>query len=319
VPSYTNIEFDSLLHVIFSSDVPWNVGILNCTLSNKQDWYDNTTNWSEGLLDSLFDLEGNYKKLSNPIDVNIHDLHDLNTSFIPDIKESDVSDNEEDNTPYIANAHEVQGGAIKSIKQRHDYEALCPFFLYAPLETIKRTMDSTTQFGHNALAGPNMYKTFQSPFPAMNVLHHNKAVATDTIHSEVPAIDSSGVIHAQIFVGRDSFVVNIYGMKNENQFVNSLLEEVIRKQGAMNKLISDIARVEISKCIIDILRYYNIDSWQSEPYFQHQNVAERRWQDDVKRLTLPVLHTSGAPDYTWLFALKYVANIMNLNAVQSLD
>jgi hypothetical protein len=62
----------------------------------------------------------------------------------------------------------------------------------------------------------------------MNVLRRNEAVATDTIHSEVPAIDSGGIIHAQIFVGRKSLVIDIYGMKNKNQFVNSLLE-VIRK------------------------------------------------------------------------------------------
>jgi hypothetical protein len=184
----------------------------------------------------------------------------------------------------------------------HNYKALRPFFLNVPLETVKHTIDITTQIGHNVLAGPNMYKTFRSPFPAMNVLRCNEAVATDTNHSDVPAMDSGGIIHAQIFVGRESLIINIYGMKNENQFVNSLLE-VIRKQGAMNKLISDSARVEISKRIIDVLRYYNIDSWQSEPYFQHQNFAERQWQD-VKRLTLHVLHTSGAPEYTWLFALK---------------
>jgi hypothetical protein len=224
---------------------PWNVGILDCTLSDKQDWYDNTTNWSEGLLDSLFDLEGNYKKLSDPIDVNIHDLCDLNTRFIPDVDESNVSNNDDDDASYTAHAHEVQGGAIKSVKRQHNYEALRPFFLTAPLETVKHTMDSTTQFGHNVLAGLNMYKTFRSPFPAMNVLCRNEAVATDTIHSEVPAIDSGGIIHTQIFVGRKSLVINIYSTKNENQFVNSLLE-VIRKQGAMNKLISDSARVEIS-------------------------------------------------------------------------
>jgi hypothetical protein len=159
---YTDAEFNSLPHVILSSDVPWNVGILDCTLSDKQDWYDNTTNWSEGLLDSLFNLEGNYKILSDPIDANIHDLLDLNTRFIPDVDESDVSDNKDDDTSYIVHAHEVQvqGGAIKSVKRRHNYEALRPFFLNAPLETVEHTMDSTTQFGHNVLAGPNMYKTF---------------------------------------------------------------------------------------------------------------------------------------------------------------
>jgi hypothetical protein len=114
---YINAKFDLLPHIILSSDIPWNVGILDCTLSNKQDWYDNTTSWSKGLLDSLFHLEGNYKRLSDPIDVNIHDLRDLNTRFIPDVKESDVSDIEDDDASYTANAHEVQAGTIKSVKR----------------------------------------------------------------------------------------------------------------------------------------------------------------------------------------------------------
>ena len=62
-------------------------------------------------------------------------------------------------------------------------------------------------------------------------------------------------------------------MKNDKQFVNALLE-VIRKRGAMDKLISDSATVEISTCVLDVLWHLTIDSWQSEPYFQHQNFAE---------------------------------------------
>ena len=47
---------------------------------------------------------------------------------------------------------------------------------------------------------------------------------------------------AQIFVGRKSLVVDVFGMLTDKQFVNSL-EDVIRKQGAMDKLITDSARV----------------------------------------------------------------------------
>ena len=50
---------------------------------------------------------------------------------------------------------------------------------------------------------------------------------------------------AQIFVGRKTLVIGVYGMGTEKEFVNTL-EDVICKRGAMDKLISDSARVEIS-------------------------------------------------------------------------
>jgi hypothetical protein len=47
----------------------------------------------------------------------------------------------------------------------------------------------------------------------------------------------------------------------------------------MDKLISDRAAVEISAKVLDVLRYLQIDSWQSEPHMQHQNFAKNRWRD----------------------------------------
>jgi hypothetical protein len=44
-------------------------------------------------------------------------------------------------------------------------------------------------------------------------------------------------------------------MSTEKQFVNTL-EDVIRSRGAMDKLITDSARVEISKQIVDIYDHY---------------------------------------------------------------
>ena len=69
---------------------------------------------------------------------------------------------------------------------------------------------------------------------------------------------------AQIFIGQTTLYAECYGMKSDTEFVNTL-EDQIRKRGAMDKLVSDRAQVEISKKVIDILRAYCIDGWQSEP------------------------------------------------------
>ena len=88
---------------------------------------------------------------------------------------------------------------------------------------------------------------------------------------------------AQFYVGRKSMVIDIYGMATEKEFVNTL-EDIIRKRRAMDKLISDSARTEISARVKDILRSLCIDDWQSEAQYQHQNFAERRWQHFKKNL-----------------------------------
>ena len=86
-------------------------------------------------------------------------------------------------------------------------------------------------------------KHFKSRFPAFNIPHRNEAVAMDTIFSDSPAIDS-GATMAQIFIGKDSLVSDMYPMQSSKQFVNTL-EDIITFRGAMSKLISDYAQVEI--------------------------------------------------------------------------
>ena len=70
--------------------------------------------------------------------------------------------------------------------------------------------------------------------PALNVPRRQEPVATDTIFSDIPAVDS-GVIQAQVFVGRDSFVADVCPVKSGKQFVNAL-EDNIRRRGAMDIL-----------------------------------------------------------------------------------
>ena len=65
----------------------------------------------------------------------------------------------------------------------------------------------------------------------------------ETIFSDTRAIDS-GVTMAQVFVGKDSLVSDVYPMNSSKQFVNTL-EDNIRFRRAMSKLVSDYAQVEI--------------------------------------------------------------------------
>ena len=83
----------------------------------------------------------------------------------------------------------------------------------------------------------------------------------------------TGSTSAQFFIGTESLVADVQGMKSDKQFVNTL-EDNIRRRGAQTKLISDRAQVEIGKKVKDILRILCIDDWQSEPHKQFQNPFE---------------------------------------------
>ena len=103
-----------------------------------------------------------------------------------------------------------------------------------------------------------MKRHLKSRNPAFNVPRRHEAVATDTVFSDTPAVDS-GVKQAQVFVGRDTLVADAYPMKSGKQFVNTL-EDNIRRRGAMDKLLSDCAKTEISNKEMDILRTYHISN-----------------------------------------------------------
>ena len=153
-----------------------------------------------------------------------------------------------------------------------------------------------------------MRKHFKSRFPAFNIPRRSEEVATDTIFSDTPAIDS-GVTMAQIFVGKRTLVTDVYPLKSQKQFVNTL-EDIIRFRGAMTKLISDYAKVEISNKVKDILRMHHSSSWNSEPYHQNQNPSEGRYCT-LKGWTNTIMNRSGAPADCWLLCMIHASYILN--------
>ena len=149
----------------------------------------------------------------------------------------------------------------------------------------------------------------------MNVARRNEPVATDQIYSDVASF-GGGYEAAQLFIGTETRVCDVFGLRTDGDFINTL-NDVIRKRGAMDKLISDRAQVEVSHKVKDVLRHLCIKGWQSEPHYQHQNAAERKYQD-IKRYTNSVLNATGAPGEAWFHCIEYICFIMNRTAIQTL-
>ena len=76
-----------------------------------------------------------------------------------------------------------------------------PFFGWVNSDIVKQTIDQTTQWGV-ALDSVPMKRHLKSRNPALNVPGRHEPVATDTIFSATPAVDS-GVNQAKVFVRGD--------------------------------------------------------------------------------------------------------------------
>ena len=209
-------------------------------------------------------------------DFNKHIIDNLNTLL--DALPGDCGSYTEISSVFTANLHQ-------SSPQEPDWNALCPFFAWTSPSSIKDTFNVTT-----------------------SIPRCSEAVATDTIFSGTPAVDD-GPTMAQFFCGHDTLVCDAYGIKSTKQFINTLSDN-IRKRGAMDTLISDGGKYEISMRVTDLLHFLFIQDYQSEPYHQHQNMAENRFGPD-KRYTNTVMNTSGCLACCWLLCLQYICVVLH--------
>ena len=89
-----------------------------------------------------------------------------------------------------------------------DYHKLRPYFGWVNSDVVKQTIDQTTQQGVALFSFP-MKRHRKSRNPALNFPRRHECVDTDTMFSDTPAV-GSGVKQAQVFVGRDSLVADVY-------------------------------------------------------------------------------------------------------------
>ena len=224
-----------------------------------------------------------------------------NLNILLDAPPEDCGSYTEISSVFTANLHQ-------SSPQEPGWNALCPFFAWTSPSSIKDTFNVTTRHGAAPHTQDYIKKHLKSRNPVFNIPRRSEAVATDTIFSDTPAVDDGSTM-AQFFCGCDTLVCDAYGIKSTKQFINTLSDN-IRKRGAMDTLISDGGKYEISKQVTDLLRSLFIQDYQSEPYHQHHDKAENRF-GLAKRYTNTVMNTSGCPACCWLLCLQYICVVLN--------
>ena len=278
----TDQDMDTYPHVFFTSPDEWDPSVLDHD-PPPLDGLDPSQVLDQPFGDPMFDAYGDFNER---IIANLNILLDAPP---------------EDYGSYIANLH--QGSS-----QEPDWNALRPFFAWTSPSSIQDTFNVTTRHGTAPHTQDYIKKHFKSRNPVFNIPRCSEAVATDTIFSDTPVVDDGSTM-AQFFCGRDTLVCDAYGIKSTKQFINTLPDN-IRKRGAMDTLISDGGKYEISKRVTDLLRSLFIQDYQSEPYHQHQNKAENRF-GLAKRYTNTVMNTSGCPACCWLLCLQYICVVLN--------
>ena len=278
----TDQDMDTYPHVFFTSPDEWDPSVLDHD-PPPLDGLDPSQVPDQPFGDPMFDAYGDFNER---IIANLNILLDAPP---------------EDCGSYIANLH--QGSS-----QEPDWNALRPFFAWTSPSCIQDTFNVTTRHGTAPHTQDYIKKHFKSHNPVFNIPRRSEAVATDTIFSDTPAVDDGSTM-AQFFCGQDTLVCDAYGIKSTKQFINTLSDN-IRKRGAMDTLISDGGKYEISKRVTDLLCSLFTQDYQSEPYHQHQNKAENRF-GLAKRYTNTVMNTSGCPACCWLLCLQYICVALN--------
>jgi hypothetical protein len=121
--------------------------------------------------------------------------------------------------------HETVEATLKFVMTSEpDYGQLRPHLGWLPIDAIKKTFKHTTQLACMPMS-TILKKRYNSPNPALNVCPRDEPVATDTIYSDTPAIDC-GITSAQLFVGTKTHTADVYPIKSDKQFVNTLLDNI---------------------------------------------------------------------------------------------
>jgi hypothetical protein len=304
---FTDEEFKQLPHNVWTSEDTWDPTSLDSVISNDPNWY--KAEPSPPLPDPMYDEYGEFRGrvLINQREWQVHYFDALNTKpsshndEFQDAMEQFLDDPDRvinlvifhaNHACYVCNHETVEAAPKFVMTSEPDYGQLRPRLGWLSIEAIKKTFERTNQLARMPMS-TILKKCYKSPNPALNVRPRDEPVATDTIYSDTPAIDC-GITSAQLFVGTKTHTADVYPIKSNKQFVNTLLDNITQR-GTPTKLISGRAQVDISEPIKQVLRPLHIATWQSELHQQHQNPAECQYQNIN----------------TWPLCLMYVCFLLN--------
>jgi hypothetical protein len=278
---FTDEELEELPHVLWMSEDDWDPTSLDSVISDDPNWY--KAEPSPPLHDPMYDEYGEFcgHVLINQCEWQVHYFDALNMKPSSDNNEfHDALEQFVDNPDsainlviycanrahYVCNHETVEATPKFDMTSEPDYGQLRPHLGWLPIDAIKRMFKCTTQLACMPMS-TILKKRYKSPNPALNVHPCDEPVATDTIYSDTPEIDC-GITSAQLFVGNKTHTADLYPIKSNKQFVNTLLDNITQR-GAPTKLIRDRAQVEISERVKQVLQPLHISTWQSEPHQQH--------------------------------------------------
>ena len=299
----TDSELDSLPHVFFTSDSPWDPSTLDGEYPDDPD----------AVVPAVATLrrDGRDPRVSDTGRL-LHHSAVLDTELCVDGIVQTLSQ-------FATSVFMVTAALLSAFPQQirphlPDLDILRPNFAWVPVERIKSTLDATTQHYRATVHHP-FRKHFKSRFPAANVRRLPEWFSTDTIFSDVPAHDDGitghgGATMLQLYAGITSHYLAGFPMSSESDMPETF-EDFIRQTGAPLGLMSDNAKSETGTKVQSLLRLYCIKDRQSEPHYQHQNPVERRIQD-VKRLTKTTMDRVGCPSQFWLLCMLYIISLLNV-------
>ena len=238
----------------------------------------------------MFDAHGDFNQ---PIIVNLNNLLDA--------PPGDCESYTEISSVFTANLHQ-------SSPQEPDWNTQCPFLAWTSPSSIKDTFNVTTRHGTAPNTQDYIKHHFKPRNPVFSIPRCSEDVAADTIFSDTPAVDDGSTM-AQFFCGHDTLVCDAYGIKSTKQFIITLSDK-IRKWGAMDTLISDGGKYDISKGVTDFLHSLFIQDYQSESSHQDQNKTENCF-GPAKHYTNTVMNTSGCLACCWLLCLQYICVVLH--------
>jgi hypothetical protein len=205
---HTSVVINLLPHVIMTLDINWDPSNYDNNIDTLEEYLEPELEFIEH--NNLVDGHGEYRNRT----IATHNLREeelcfdtLECTYYEDL----VDDIMDAVHPTIKS--NIYVATLTNVEHKPDFELLRPLFGWAPTDTIKQTFAVTTQFarGHKS---DTLKQHWRSGFPACNVKRRNEPVAKDTVFSNTPAVDS-GVTAAQIFVGRESLVADVYGLKTD--------------------------------------------------------------------------------------------------------
>ncbi len=123
---------------------------------------------------------------------------------------------------------------------------------------------------------------------------------------------------AQVYWGFSSHIIDIYGMKKESDFYD-VHRDFLRNEGIPSVLRRDNSKTQQSQKVTELHHQYGIKDEFSEPHNQQQNPVESQGIKWLKMHIDTVLNRSGAPDFLWLEAAKWLCGIHCYTADETLN